>query len=254
MDVPDGALPGFGDLIFDSAGHMYGVTTDGGETLGTVFELARQPSGIWLESIIYDFGLEDEYPQAGPLLDSQGNIYTTSTNGGSYGWGAAVQLVNTASGWTGNVLHSFAGTGGDDGGLPYAGLISDQAGNLYGATWYGGANDAGTAFELTPSGAGWTFNVIYSFTGGGPWANLTMDAAGNLYGTTIGDGTYGKGSVFKLTQSAGVWTYTSLHDFTGGSDGGFPVSNVIFDSSGNLYGTASEGGTDRNGVVWEITP
>ena len=85
-----------------------------------------------------------------------------------------------------------------------------------------------------------------------------MDAAGNLYGTTVADGTHGYGSVFKLTRASG-WTYTSLHDFTGGSDGGNPISDIVFDANGNLYGTTSKGGTSSNcyggcGVVWEITP
>ena len=81
-----------------------------------------------------------------------------------------------------------------------------------------------------------------------------MDAAGNLYGTTIGAGTYSCGSVFKLTASGGGWIYTSLHDFTGGIDGGYPIGNVIFDASGNLYGTASQAGAYGYGTVWEITP
>jgi uncharacterized repeat protein (TIGR03803 family) len=85
-----------------------------------------------------------------------------------------------------------------------------------------------------------------------------MDAAGNLYGTTAYDGSYGKGSVFKLTPSGGGWTYTALHDFTGGTDSQSPMSNVIFDVNGNLYGTATggTGGCDGGGcgVVWEITP
>ena len=115
-----------------------------------------------------------------------------------------------------------------------------------------------------PSNGGWAFSVLYSFAGmdccdNGPRANLVMDAAGNFYGTTFGDGPYGYGSVFKLTPSNGAWVYTSLHDFTGGSDGGNPLSNVVFDAKGNLYGTASAGGSSGAcsggcGVVWEITP
>jgi uncharacterized repeat protein (TIGR03803 family) len=81
-----------------------------------------------------------------------------------------------------------------------------------------------------------------------------MDAAGNLYGTTYWDGAYASGAVFKLTPSNGGWTYTSLHDFTGGSDGADPISNVVFDANGNLYGTTSYGGAYNYGVVWEITP
>ena len=81
-----------------------------------------------------------------------------------------------------------------------------------------------------------------------------MDGAGNLYGTTLCDGANHAGNVFKLTPSGGGWTYTSLHDFTGGDDGEYPISNVIVDASGNLYGTASAGGSQGHGAVWEITP
>jgi len=142
---------------------------------------------------------------------------------------------------------------------PRAGLDRkrDQSGNLYGATTTGGSGGGGTVFELTPSGSGWTFTLIYSFTGGaycGPRGNLVMDGAGNLYGTTRCDGTYNQGSVFKLTPSSGGWTESDLYDFTGGSDGGSPFSNVVIDANGNLYGTTPAGGFYSYGVVWEITP
>jgi uncharacterized repeat protein (TIGR03803 family) len=81
-----------------------------------------------------------------------------------------------------------------------------------------------------------------------------MDSVGNLYGTTTGDGAYDAGSVFKLTPYMSTWIYTDLHDFTGGSDGGNPISNVVIDARGNLFGTASAGGAYRYGVVWEVTP
>lgn len=141
------------------------------------------------------------------------------------------------------------------------GLIFDPSGNLIGSTAIAGSGGTGTVFELTPSGNTWAFDLLYSFVGNfdGPRGSLIMDSAGNLYGTTVGAGQYSKGSVFKLTPSSGGWTYTSLHDFTGGSDGGYPIGNVTFDASGNLYGTASSGGTgtacyEGCGVVWKITP
>src|SRR5271165_2979883 len=106
-----------------------------------------------------------------------------------------------------------------------------------------GVGGGGTIFGLTPSDIGWVFSALYSFVGtSGPLGNLCMDAAGNFYGTTFADGAYGLGSVFKLSPGPSGWTYTSLHDFTGGDDGANPVSNVLFDAAGNLYGTASAGG------------
>ena len=109
----------------------------------------------------------------------------------------------------------------------------------------------------------WTFDVLYAIPGSGgadgPWAAVIMDAAGNLYGTTRSTGAYGHGAAFKLTPTDAGWTYTSLHDFTGGADGGWPKSSLIFDANGNIYGSASVGGTGKCdvwgcGVVFEITP
>jgi uncharacterized repeat protein (TIGR03803 family) len=119
----------------------------------------------------------------------------------------------------------------------------------------GGANDAGTVYELTPSGGNWIESVIYSFSGDyGPYVGLTMDAAGNLYGTTRFGGVYQHGTVFKLSRSGGAWTYTELHAFGGDDDGGDPLDGVTLDANGNLYGTASNGGAYGLGVVFEITP
>ena len=100
--------------------------------------------------------------------------------------------------------------------------------------------------------------MLYGFAGSaylpGPYGSLTLDAAGNLYGTTTKDGAYGQGSVFKLTLSGGGWAETDLYDFPGGSQGAVPYGSVLVDASGNLYGTASNGGASGYGVVWEITP
>ena len=216
----DGCLPYLGDLTFDAAGHLYGTTADCGQALGTVFELARQPSGSWLESILYDVDRDGvgEYPLNSVIFDTQGNLYTTTefSIDPSDEYGTVIQMVNSPSGWTGTDLHVFSG--GSDGNTLYGGLVFDHAGNLYGNSFLGGEYNGGTVFELSPSNGGWVFNVIYNFTGTGPWASLSVDAAGNLYGTTTGSGAFGRGNVFKLTPSDGGWTYTSLHDFTGGSD------------------------------------
>ena len=190
-------------------------------------------------------------------MDPEGSLYGTTLNGGSGGFGTVFQLAHTSSGWSLDTLYSFQeftlGFGND------AGVILDSAGNLYGATINGNPDGDAYVYELSPSGSSWIYTTLYIFPqslGGGPAADLTMDAAGNLYGTTQGDdGTNNPwGNVFKLTPSDGRWVYTDLHDFTGGSDGGTPHSSVLIDSSGNLYGTASAGGANNDGVVWEITP
>jgi len=274
----DGAFPEGADVLFDQAGNIYGTTYNGGndDGDGTVYELMPQGSG-WTESVLYRFsGSDGNRPDAGLIFDPSGNLYGTTTVGGDLGCnvvyqpgcGTVYELTPSQSGWTENILYQFQN--GNDGSLPYAGLIFDPSGNLYGATNNGGTGGGGTVFELTPSNGTWALKTLYSFTGtacegffgGGPWGTLFMDG-GNLYGTTVCDGAYGYGTVFELTPSGGGWSYTSLHDFTGGSDGGHPIGNVVFDS-GNLYGTAYDGGTGSScsggyggygcGVVWEITP
>jgi uncharacterized repeat protein (TIGR03803 family) len=257
----DGANPGYGDLLFDQAHDIYGTTIEGGapHNAGTAYELTPAGSG-YTESIIYSFGggSDGVGPHNGLIFDSVGNLYGTTAQGGSSGDGTVFQLAWGGSGWTEGLLYSFSnGSAGVD---PFAGLIFDKAGDLYGAASDGGTSGQGTAFELTLANGSWIYSVLYSFSappGGfqcGPYSTLVMDQARNLYGTTRCAGANGLGSVFKLTPSDGGWIYTALHDFTGGSDGGYPLSNVIFDTTGNFYGTASTGGSHGDGVVWEITP
>ena len=150
------------------------------------------------------------------------------------------------------VLHSF--TGGDDGKSPYAGVIRDSAGNLYGTTGSGGAGcpspGCGVVYKLDTAR---NLTVLYAFTGGAdggfPTGSLTGDSAGNLYGTTNGGGnTCNCGVVFKLDRSGNE---TVLYTFTG-TDGDGPQAGVIRDSAGNLYGTTDFGGTDGYGVVYKV--
>ena len=244
-----------GNLVLDSAGNVYGVTQDGGPNgWGSVFELTNS-GGTWTETILYAFhGLDDGgAPYSGLIMDSAGNLYGTASAAGANRQGVVFELKHSGGSWTEQVLYTFQG--GNDGGQPVAGLIFDNAGNLYGATASWGSGGGGTAFKLAPSGGSWTYSVLASFTGSdGPVASLTMDGSGNLYGTTFMDDSYGYGSVFKLTPSGGTWTYSDLHDFTGGADGGYPGGGVVIDSSGNLYGTAVTGGTNNLGVIYEVTP
>ena len=260
----DGWYPGYVDPAFDAAGHMYITTTTGGVNFdGNVVQLTRS-GGVWTPTSIHDFnGADGSSPYSGVTLDAQGNLYgTTWLGGGPKSAGTVYRLTPSGSGWTFETLYVFQDS--SDGALPVGGLVLDRAGNLYGTTEQGGSGGGGTVFELSPSGGGWNFTVLHSFTGTyGPLATLAMDAAGNLYGTTFSVGAFSEGSVFKLTCNNGSWSFTDLYDFTGGGDGANPVGGVALDQSGNLYGTASAGGlelnncyTDNNpgcGVVWEIT-
>ena len=176
----------------------------------------------------------------GTVQDGQTYYYVTTAVDAQ---GAESQYSNQAEavipgGGSGseNALYSFAG--GSDPKLPYAGLIFDKAGNLYGTTEFGGTNNQGTVFEITPNTNGsWTESVLYNFTGnadgGQPYARLTFDASGNLYGTTNFGGSancaLGCGTVFKLTPGSSGWTETVLYTFTGGEDGREPSARVLFD-------------------------
>jgi len=235
-------------LVPDSDGNLYGTTVlGGGANYGVVFKL----SSAGTETVLHSFtgGTDGEYPQAGVVRDPQGNLYGTTSNGGSSGWGIVFK-VDTAG--TETILHSF--TGGADGGSPESGLIWDPQGNLYGTTAGGGASETGVVFKMDTNGVE---TVLYTFleppNAVTPWAGLARDSQGNLYGTTAGGGTLNGGTVFKL-DTAGIETV--LCSFTG-HNGDLPYAAPILDSAGNLYGTTYEGGVisagQRRGVVYELT-
>lgn len=155
-------------------------------------------------------------------------------------------------------IHSF---GGADGSSPQGGVVFDAAGNLYGTTTAGGANEAGTVFELAPLASGsWAERVLYSFLfngqdGYGPRGGVIFDAAGNLYGTTLAGGAYGYGSVYELTPSGHDWLEKLLYSFApNGKDGVQPGFGLALDSAGNLYGTTCAGGAFGSGTVFEVSP
>ena len=256
----DGCFPQ-GDLTLDGSGNIYGTTEQCGvNNNGITYKLTPSGSG-WTESVLYSQPYGDQaYAQGGVIFDGAGNLYGVLSDGGQNGLGAVYQLSPSGSGWTEETLYNFFEY--VYGVVPQGGLLIDASDNLYGTTVTGGSNEGGIVFELKHGNGGWIFNTLYNLSGCrlcGPRDKLVMDAAGNLYGTTYGDGAYEMGSVFKLTPSNGGWNYTSLHDFTGGSDGGHPLSTLVFDANGDLYGTASGGGTlacssSGCGVVFEITP
>jgi uncharacterized repeat protein (TIGR03803 family) len=203
----------------------------------------------------YDYGMGDgTYPSAGVIFDNAGNLYGTTTYGGDLecgGYGCGTVFKLTPKGKE-KVLYRFGRRAGD--GLnPYAGLIFDKAGNLYGTTFDGGYYGYGAVFELTAAGKE---KILYSFgryPGDGlhPEAGLIFDTNGNLYSTTTYGGAYGYGTVFELTADG---TEKILYSFGGQTgDGESPVGGVIFDTNGNLYGTTSVGGTFYAGTVFELT-
>src|ERR1022692_676258 len=155
----------------------------------------------------------------------------------------------------GKVLYRFHGSG--DGANPAAGLIADHAGNFYGTAEYGGVSFYGSVFELSPPGkpgGAWTETTLYSFANDGdgarPTAGLIFDQLGNLYGTTSDSNAGGYGEIFQLSPpgvQGGAWTETVLYSFTGGDDGAYPAGGVIFDPSGNLFGTTESS-------VFELIP
>ncbi len=257
----DGAEP-VGTLLFDASGSLYGTTVTGGNLsrcwltgCGTVFKLAPSGPGNWRQSVLYQFvGHEDgTFPDGGVISDAAGNLYGTTCCGSSRNSGTVFELTPQGGGWSERILYAFNGS--TDGNEAVTGLMFDGSGNLYGSTVLGGTAHGGTVFKLAPVGGSWDFSVLYNLNGNlGPYGNLTMDAAGNLYGTAIQDGQNRSGAAFKLAPSGGSWTYTSFHDFTNGMDGGLPVSSLVPNSSGKLYGTAGYGGGHGVGVVVEITP
>jgi uncharacterized repeat protein (TIGR03803 family) len=243
----DAAYPVAG-LIFDDAGNLYGTSFEGGAyNEGTVFELMRKAGGGWTEKILHSFGrgADGTYPGANLILDARGNLYGTTSEGGTKFGGTVFELTPKAGGgWTEKLLYSFGGYSGDAA-LPYAGLILDASGNLYGTSFEGGDYNEGTVFELThKAGAGWMEKLLYSFGSHSgdatlPFAGLILDAGGDLYGTTVSGGAYVLGAVFELTPKVGgKWAEKVLHSFNG-KDGEGPDAGLIFDHGGNLYGATA---------------
>jgi uncharacterized repeat protein (TIGR03803 family) len=249
---PDGAKPLFSPVIFDKSGNLYGTTQWGGASnVGTVFELS--PAGAsWTATILYSFtgGADGGHPAAGLVMDPAGNLYGTGQTGGANGQGTVFKLSPSGAE---TLLYTFGSQSGD-GSYPFAGLVLDETGNLYGTTLSGGANGGGTVFKLAPTG---TETVLYSFgsrsgDGSNPYAGLVFDNNGNLYGATYSGGANGGGTVFKLAPTG---TETVLYSFGSRSgDASNPWSGLVFDEKGNLYGTTHAGGAHGAGAVFEVNP
>jgi uncharacterized repeat protein (TIGR03803 family) len=254
--ITDGNGP-TGTLIQDANGNLYGTTHNGGvSNVGTVFKIT--PSGT--ETVLYSFCPsyptcpDGEYPSGNLVLDGNGNLYGTTSNGGSSQGAGYGVVFEVAPDGAEKVLYIFIGI--PDGAYPFAGLVMDSKGNLYGTAADGGADDWGTVFEITAAG---TEKTLYSFTGGSdggiPIAGLVMDGNGNLFGTTYSGGhpgckyKQGCGVVFKVIPGG---TESVLYSFTGGADGANPNGGVILGAQGNIYGTTSLGGSAKLGTVYEL--
>ncbi len=238
-------------LVADSGGNLYGTTLFGGKKCvpggcGTVFRLA--PDGA--ETVLHAFSgrFDGKFPRARMAMDGTGNLYGTTSEGGEGcppnrdGCGTVFKIAPDG---TESILYAFHG--GSDGSNPTAGLILDDAGNLYGTTLYGGAFGDGVVFALAPDGVE---TVLHLFTGGisdgaGPTGSLVSDDQGNLFGVTeFGGGSgcesSGCGTVFKITPQG---EESVLHAFGGGSDGTDPVAGLFRDRDGqSIWNDASTGG------------
>jgi len=240
----DGGNPRSG-LLLDSTGNLYGITASGvgvGQG-GVLFKLT--PSGQ--EILLHSFSTADGTGSASGLIrDSAGNFYGTTEGGGAHNLGVVFKLDSHGNY---SILYSFTGRNGD-GSEPFAGLVRDQAGNLYGTTFGGGTLGLGTVFKIDALG---NESILYSFLGGSdgsiPSSTLVLDSAGNLYGTTDGGGTYNRGTVFEIDSSGNE---SILHAFGATDDGSSPFVGLVRDQSGNLYGVTDGGGVDGHGSIFEL--
>jgi len=260
----DGYYP-VAPVVFGPDGALYGNVQYGGENYGgAVFKLqppatiCRAVSCPWTKTVLANlYGVYGLDP-SGPLsFDAAGNIYGTAQLGGNFnfclagglGCGAVYELIKSQN-WALNSLYAFTET--NDGAYPNGGVILDPAGNVYGTVL--GVN----IFELTPSGSGWTFNVIASLSGNDgyyPYAGLIWDNAGNLYGAAADGGSGDGGTVFELSRSGAGWNVDVLASLSGsgGSYAG-PLAALLRDSAGNLYGTSYSDGAFGCGSVFRLTP
>ena len=261
-----------GGLIMDAAGNLYGTTSNGGNPVcdsgcGIVFKLIHAGSG-WVLSPLHTFtGAPDGAFPGDVIFGPDGSLYGATGEGGIDSRGTVFSLSppatackTTLCSWTETVLHRFTFS---DGGGPTGRIVFDRVGNLYGTTMFGGDVGWGTVYELTPSHGDWTESVLYSFTGGNdgsePFSGVIFDQADNLYGTTGSGGEQhcccgGCGVVFQLTPSASGWTEKVLYSFQEGSDGADPAGGLIFDPSGNLYGSTIAAGDGGGGTVFMLSP
>jgi len=269
----DGSAPHAG-LVVDSSGAFYGTASGGGKHgFGCVFKLTSGKAGYTLTPLYGFAGPPDgSGPIGGVLIGASGVLYGTTESGGTSGdgngTGTVFALTPSGNAYTESVLLSFDGVNGI---FPYAGLITDASGALYGTTFLGGTSKSmdnpgyGTAFKLSPNGSGYIQTVLWNFQlhGGSylPYGGLVEDSAGNLFGVTNVGGPYGAGSVYELSPTGSTYALTFVHNFDPKKgDGGEPFAeSLLLGKDGSIYGTTEEGGTGTLctggcGTVFELKP
>ncbi len=263
--IGDGVQP---QVVVASDGSVFGATQAGGLSgCGIVFYLRPSPTvqatalARWNETILHTFagGSDGCNPFAPPIIDSAGNLYgTTADGGGSNDAGVVYELVRSGQSYSERILHTFSGP---DGAVPGAGLIADSSfTNLYGVTQVGGSGNSGTVFRLSNNGSGWTETVLYNFhnssDGQQPQSGLAMDASGNLFGSAGLGGNGGGGTVFELTPSGGSYTFRVIYSLQCNYPSciGPYLGYLTLDPAGNVYGTTLNQGAHTFGSVFELTP
>jgi len=205
-------------------------------------------------SVLYSFqGSPDgATPFAGVVVDKSGNIFGTTFVDGAYNAGTVFELTPSGSSYSETIVHSFTSTDGDG---PVDAPLEDASGNLYVTTLQGGEFGAGTAVALSPTGGGYAESGVFAFgngsESGAPNAGF-LEEGTTLYATTSSGGKYGAGAIVALSSSG--LSYSDVHDFGNGQDGAYPLSNLVADSKGALYGTTVAGGTGGQGTVFKFVP
>ena len=253
----NGAYPD-NNLIADAAGDLFGTSSEAGLGGGNVFEIAKTSTGYASTptTLINFNGTNGYYPASSLIADAAGDLFGTTRQGGANSDGTVFEIANNAGSYTLNTLVSFNGANGKG---PFAGLIADAVGDLFGTTASGGTYGDGTVFELVNNGGGsYTQNTLASFNGTDGeqpyFGGLIADTAGDLFGTTVLGGANGDGTVFEIAKTGGSYASmpTTLVSFDG-ANGSQPYAALIADAAGDLFGTTSAGGANGDGTVFELS-
>ncbi len=240
-----GEAPNDSGVILNDQGNLYGIhggTPASGD--GYVYEIAKGSNTITTLASLN--GTNGGYPDGGVVLDGQGNLYGTTNFGGIDGDGTVFEIDKGS-----NTITTLASFNGTDGANPYASVILDGQGNLYGTTNFGGSYGDGTVFEIALGSN--TITTLASFNGtdgANPIAGVILDSQGNLYGTTPYDGAYGSGTVYEIAKGSN--TITTLTSFSVNQS--VPIGGLAIDGLGDLYGTTYLGGASNDGTVFELSP